>query len=311
MSKKRTQNIVAESRKTLPISIVYSVGVWLLAGLVHHGLWFQFACFWASVYAMIHLNNINLMIRIYSRSVSVYYILLSCIAVWLFPSMHGAVIALGSILVLMLLFSCYQDKETKGRTYYAFLLISVISMLEPHYLLFIPFIWLLMGVTIYSLSVGTFLASVIGIITPYWISMGWMLFLNPKNPEMVLDVLPRFSEIQWDIDYSMLTIPQLAYLALLIVLFLTGAIHFWITSYMDKIRVRQIYVSLILLTLYTLLLIAVVPQMYDVLIYMLTIAVSPIIAHFMSLTRTRISNIFFFVVNAVILILTGMNLWIS
>ena len=311
MSKKRTQNIVAESRKTLPISIVYSVGVWLLAGLVHHGLWFQFACFWASVYAMIHLNNINLMIRIYSRSVSVYYILLSCIAVWLFPSMHGAVIALGSILVLMLLFSCYQDKETKGRTYYAFLLISVISMLEPHYLLFIPFIWLLMGVTIYSLSVGTFLASVIGIITPYWISMGWMLFLNPKNPEMVLDVLPRFSEIQWGIDYSMLTIPQLAYLALLIVLFLTGAIHFWITSYMDKIRVRQIYVSLILLTLYTLLLIAVVPQMYDVLIYMLTIAVSPIIAHFMSLTRTRISNIFFFVVNAVILILTGMNLWIS
>ena len=311
MSKKRTQNIVAESRKTLPISIVYGVGVWLLAGLVHHGLWFQFACFWASVYAMIHLNNINLMIRIYSRSVSVYYILLSCIAVWLFPSMHGAVIALGSILVLMLLFSCYQDKETKGRTYYAFLLISVISMLEPHYLLFIPFIWLLMGVTIYSLSVGTFLASVIGIITPYWISMGWMLFLNPKNPEMVLDVLPRFSEIQWDIDYSMLTIPQLAYLALLIVLFLTGAIHFWITSYMDKIRVRQIYVSLILLTLYTLLLIAVVPQMYDVLIYMLTIAVSPIIAHFMSLTRTRISNIFFFVVNAVILILTGMNLWIS
>ena len=311
MSKKRTQNIVAESRKTLPISIVDGVGVWLRAGLVHHGLWFQFACFWASVYAMIHLNNINLMIRIYSRSVSVYYILLSCIAVWLFPSMHGAVIALGSILVLMLLFSCYQDKETKGRTYYAFLLISVISMLEPHYLLFIPFIWLLMGVTIYSLSVGTFLASVIGIITPYWISMGWMLFLNPKNPEMVLDVLPRFSEIQWDIDYSMLTIPQLAYLALLIVLFLTGAIHFWITSYMDKIRVRQIYVSLILLTLYTLLLIAVVPQMYDVLIYMLTIAVSPIIAHFMSLTRTRISNIFFFVVNAVILILTGMNLWIS
>lgn len=311
MSKKRIQNIVAESRKSLPIAIVYGVGVWLLAGLVNHGWWFQFACFFASVYAMIHLNNINLMIRIYSRSVSVYYILLSCITVWLFPSVHGAIIGLASILVLMLLFSCYQDTETKGRTFYIFLLISGISMLEPHFLLFIPFIWLLMGVTIYSLSIGTFLASIIGIITPYWIYMGWMLFQNPKNPEMALDVLSRFSEIKWGIDYSMLTIPQLAYLALLIVLFLTGAIHFWINSYMDKIRVRQIYMSLILLTLYTLLLIAVQPQMYDVLIYMLTIAVSPIIAHFMSLTRTRISNIFFFVVNAVILVLTGMNLWIS
>ena len=96
-----------------------------------------------------------------------------------------------------------------------------------------------------------------------------------------------------------------------LVLFLVGAIHFWLTSYMDKIRVRQIYTSLILLTLYTILLLAVQPQMYNVLIYMLTIAVSPIIAHFVSLTRTRMSNIFFFVLMATILILTGMNLWIS
>ena len=51
--------------------------------------------------------------------------------------------------------------------------------------------------------------------------------------------------------------------------------------------------------------------MYNVLIYMLTIAVSPIIAHFVSLTHTKLSNIFFMVLMAIIFMLTGMNLWIS
>ena len=118
MSKKHTQNIIAESRKTLPITIIYGVGIWLLAGLVNHGWWIQFMCFVASVYTMIQLNNINLMIRIYSRSVSAAYILLSCIAVWLFPSLHGAVIQLGTTLILLLLFACYQDTQARGKTFY-------------------------------------------------------------------------------------------------------------------------------------------------------------------------------------------------
>lgn len=311
MSKKHIQNIVAESRRTLPITILYGVGIWLLAGLLNQGWWFQFACFLASVHAMIHLNNINLMIRIYSRSVSAAYILLSCIAVWLFPSIHGAVIQLGTTLILLLLFACYQDTEARGKTFYIFLIISSISLLEIHYLLFVPIIWLLMATTVFCLTFRTFLSSVIGLLTPYWIYTGWLLFQNPDDPSIALDTLSHFAEMEWSINYQALTLQQITYAVLLTVLFLVGTIHFWMTSYMDKIRVRQIYTSLILLTIYTILLLIIQPQMYDVLIYMMTITVSPIIAHFVSLTRTRMSNIFFFVLMAVIIILTGMNLWIS
>ena len=311
MIKKYTQNIVAESRRTLPITILYGIGIWLLAGLVHHGWWFQFVCFFASVFAMTHLNNINLLIRIYSRSVSAAFLLLSCIAVWLFPSVHGAVVQLGTMLVLLLLFACYQDKESRGKTFYTFLIISALSLLDPHFLLFIPLIWLLMTITVYSMSFRNFMASIIGILTPYWFYMGWQMIQNPMDPELALSFTSRFAEIQWAIDYNTLTMPQLVYFALLVVLFLTGAIHFWLNSYMDKIRVREIYTSLIILTTYTIMLLVVQPQMYNMLIYVVTIAVSPIIAHFISLTRTRMTNIFFFAVMAVILFLTGMNLWIS
>jgi hypothetical protein len=311
MNKKHTQNIIAESRKTLPITIIYGVGIWLLAGLIDNSWWFQFACFIASIYAMTQLNNTNLMIRVYSRSVSASFILLSCIAVWLFPSIHGAVIQLGTVLVLLILFSCYQDYETRGRTFYIFLISSAISLMIPQYILFIPIIWLLMSTTIYSMCFRTLFASIIGLITPYWLYMGWKLFQNPYNPSVALSFVSRFTEIQWTTNYQALTKPQIIYFILLVILFLVGGIHFWITSYMDKIRVRQIYMSLILITWYTIALLVVLPQMYDVLIYMLTIAVSPIIAHFVSLTHSKISNIFFFVLISVIVLLTGMNLWIS
>lgn len=311
MSKRHTQNIIAESRKTLPITIIYGVGIWLLAGLVNNNWWLQFACFFASVYAMIYINNINLLIRIYSRSVAAAYILLSCITVWQFPSVHGAVMQLGSTLVLLLLFSCYQDTETRGRTFYISVIISAISLLEPHYLLFIPILWMLMGTTIYSLSFRTFLASALGILMPYWLYAGWLLYQTPETPSIVLSVITPFTEIQWAPNYQALTLPQMLYFGLLVVMFLVGSMHFWFTSYMDKIRVRQVYTSFILLTLYTIVLLAVMPQMYNVFIHMLTIAVSPIIAHFVSLTRTKLSNIFFFVLMAAIFMLTAMNLWIS
>ena len=307
---KRFQNKIAESRRTLPITILYGVGIWLLAGVVHQGWWFQFACFFASVYTMMHLNNINLLIRIYSRSVSVFLILLYCSATWLFPSIFGAAELLCTVLSLLLLFSCYQDQNTMGQTFYIFLLISLMSLLEPYFLLFVPIYLILMATTIYSLGFRTFFAALIGIVTPYWLYSGWQIYQNRYQPEIALDFLKRFTEIQWNADYSTVTTSQWAYFGLLAVLFVVGSIHFWTTSYMDKIRVRQIYYSLIMLSLYSIVLLALQPQKYDTFIGMMTIAVTPIAAHFFSLTHTRISNIFYIVTIATILFLTGMNLWI-
>ncbi len=308
---KRLQNRITESRRTLPITILYGIGIWLLAGLVHQGWWFQFLCFFTSVYTMVHLNNINQLIRIFSRSVSTAYIMLGCSAIWLFSSIEESVLMLCSSLSLFLLFACYQDQEATGKSFYIFFLISFTSLFEPHFLLFIPVYLLLMATTIYSLSFRTFFAALVGLITPYWLYSGWQLYINRHQPEMTFDFLNRFTEMDWLTDFSVVTKSQWIYLGLLIVLFIVGTIHFWITSYMDKIRVRQIYTSFIMISIYTLILIAIQPQKLDVFIGMMTTVISPITGHFFALTRTRLSNIFFIITIAVILLLTGMNLWIS
>ena len=51
------------------------------------------------------------------------------------------------------------------------------------------------------------------------------------------------------------------------------------------------------------------PQHYDMLIRILIINVSPLIAHFLSLTYTRITNIAFYVICSVAVLLMLFSLW--
>ena len=74
---------------------------------------------------------------------------------------------------------------------------------------------------------------------------------------------------------------------------------------------RQMYYSLIVLMIFSCILVALLPQLYHLTFHIMIISVSPIIGHFMALTNSRLTNILFFVLAAVTLFLTSMNLWIS
>jgi hypothetical protein len=45
-------------------------------------------------------------------------------------------------------------------------------MLDAHVIFYLPLIWLMMRVIVYSLSWRTFLSSLLGLITPYWFMSG-------------------------------------------------------------------------------------------------------------------------------------------
>lgn len=305
---KRIQNKVAESRRTLSVTVLYGLAVWLLAGLEKENWWIQAACFAISVFLMMEINNQNLLIRIYSRMVSVSFIALFCAAAFLFPSMPGAIMQLCVITSLLLLYGTYQDKASPGKTFYLFFCLSLASTLDIHVLYYIPVVWLLMATTVYSLGWRTFFASLIGILTPYWFMFSWYLYKGDIDP--MLEHLSELVVLQ-PIDYTVFDIPRILYLAFLLILFITGTVHFVRTSHNDKIRVRQVYYSFIALTIVSYIFLALQPTLYDMVIRMLIITISPLIAHFIALTHTKITNIAFLVMIGAVLILTGLNLWIS
>ena len=307
----RLQNIIAESRYTLPITAFYSIFIWLVAGLMTQQWWIQFGCFVVSAWMMMLLNKENMLIRIYSRLVSSAYLVLSCSAVFLFASRSSAIMQMGAAISLYLLWHSYQDKDSVGWTFYTFLCLGAGSLAHNQVLYYLPIFWIMMAWYIFSLSWRTFFASLLGLVTPYWFCLPYYTFQGEDSFGILSSHLSTLIDIVSFPDYSVISMTRWVFLGFLILLMVIGSSHFIANSYKDTIRVREIYHSFIFIAAYSLILVLIQPQCYDMVIHVLILVVSPMIAHFFALTHSRFTNILFIITATAILLLTGYNLWIS
>ena len=307
---KRLQNKIAESRRTLPIAMLYGTAVWVMDGLIREQWWVQFACFVLSVLMIMRMNSKNLLIRIYSRSVSIAFIFLACTAVFLFPSWTGGIVQLSCIGALMLLYDSYQDNTAVDKAYYAFLLLGIASMLDAHIFFYLPLVWLTMAVIVYALSWRTFLASLLGLVTPYWFMIGWLLWQKEGPLGAIRSLFTRQDILQFPFGFK--TIPISLQLAIIVTasMMVIGSIHFVHSSSRDKIRVRQLYYDFIIIGFFSLALLVLQPQ-NELAFRMLIFATSPLIGHYWALTNSRISNIIVCILFVALILLTAFNLWIS
>ena len=305
--RKYTQNKVAESRLALPTTIAYAVVVWLLAGLVQDALWLQFGCFALAVLLMVELNNINALIRIYSRMVSCSFLAMSCMLCFQFPSTSGAIMAPLVIGSMVSLFAGYQDKLAAKPSYYAFLLIGLASLAFVQILFFVPLIWLLMAFLLQCFSWRTWIASILGLLTPYWFGSCWWAW--QQDFTFVFNHFMALGDFARPLDFSLLTIQQTVSLAVVMLFAVIGIVHYIRKYHDDKIRIRLIYGVFIWTDLTAALFLVLQPQHYDCLMRMMVINTAPLIGHFLALTRTRWTNIAFYVIVAIVLITTGFNLW--
>lgn len=309
MAKKLTQNIVAGSRLTLPVTTLFTVAVWVLYGLVSQNLWLQFACFGVTSYLMLVLNNQNALIRIFSRLVSCAFLLLSGAACFLMSDVRGGIMQMFVVAAYLFLFQTYQDREAVGLTYYGYLMLGLASLAVPHILYFVPLLWLLMAANLLSLSWRTWAASLLGLLTPYWFISGWLAFQADFSP-LVTHFSPLF-DFQFPVRYEQLGTGILLTWALLAVCTVTGIIHFINKSSHDSIRIRLLYGFFSWMDLFAFALMCFQPQHHDMLIRVMIINTSPLIAHFLTLTSTKITNAAFYVLTAIILFVTAYNLWIT
>lgn len=304
---KRLQNRAAESRWALPLTAIAATAVWLVAGLARGGMTVQFLCFALTTYLMVELNNSNALIRIYSRSVSCAFLLLSCAACFTFSSVAGAIAELSTVAAYLTLFRTYQDKQSPGTTFYTFLLVSVASLACVHILYYVPLFWLLMASRLGSFGWRTFFSSLIGLVTPYWFAAAYLVYTGDIAlaaghfvPLWTYDSLA---------DMGSLSLSQVLVFALASMLSLTGIVHYVRTSYNDKIRIRMFYNCFIALDLVTAAFIVLQPQRFDFLIRMMIINTSPLVAHFVALTKTRVTNVAFVLMVVATLAITVYNLW--
>lgn len=287
--------------------IAYTVVVWLLCGLITQNLWIQFACFGVTSYLMMVLNNQNALIRIYSRMVSCAFLILSCAACFLITDIRGGLMQLLVVAAYLILFQSYQNRQAIGIAYYGFLMLGLASLACPHILYFIPLIWLLMATNLLALSCRTWFASLLGLLTPYWFICGWLAYQHDFSP-LIAHFLPLV-EFQFPIRHTSLGMNVLMTCGVLAICTVTGIIHFIRKSSYDSIRIRLLYGFFIWMNLFAFALLAFQPQHYDILLRIIIINTAPLIAHFLALTSTKITNIAFMVLTALILFVTVCNIW--
>lgn len=306
---KLLQNRIAESNFTLPTVAVITFWVWLLGGLFTNRWWPQLACFVATTYLMVELSNSNALLRVRSRMVSSAFLGLSCATCPILDSLQGGIAQLCLVACIIILFHTYQDKHSPGYVFYAFFCLGLCSLAFIQIIWLVPIVWILIATQLQSLGWRSWLASVVGLIAPYWLASIYFIFLSDFTPLFdhfaELSVLPDLSETDelWGVANLQQSVKTLAF-AFIAILVLIAIAHAQIRSFEDKVRIRQLYGFFTTLTLVLMVLIIMLPQYYSTLMRMFTVVASPLIAHFFTHTHSKATNILFIVSISLVALLT-------
>lgn len=309
MAIKRFQNKVAESRLALPVTALLTLTAWLGAGITGGNDLPQFVLTALTAYLMVELNNRNALIRIYSRMVSCSFLVLCAITCARYATTGSCAVQLCLALFYLLLFHTYQDKQSQGVVFYAFLCLGVASMVFVRVLYLVPVLWIVMTANLMMMSARNLAASLLGLICPYWFAAVYFLFQGD-----ITTPVAHFTSL-WDYpalpDYQSIDLHQAVTVALIVVVALTGIIHFLRTSYNDKIRTRMLYEVFITMDAVCLAMLVVMPQHYDMLTAMMAVNTAPLIGHYIALTHTRLTDLSFRILIALAAAVTAYNTWMQ
>ncbi len=306
---KRAQNRIAQSRWSLSVTAIYCILMFILSQVVAPEPWIQLPLLCASTVLMVLLNNTNSLIRIYSRMVSCSFCVAMIMSHFLFDSLSVCVAQLSFIIFLFFIFHAYQDKRAVGWVFYAYAALGVSSVVYVQMLYLLPILWVLQATNVLAASLRTYCASLFGVIMPYWFLGAYCLYMG--ETQTFVDHFLALAHWQMPFDFTTTDVHRLVTLAYVMLIGIIGTAHFLAYSYQDKIRTRMLYEMFIALEVCFLVLLLLQPQHFDMLLSLLIVVVSPLIGHFMSLTHSRLSNITFFALIIMALLLTIFNVWMS
>ena len=224
------------------------------------------------------------------------------------PSFKASIVTMCFIAFYLIIWNGYQDKQSSGWTFYAFFCIGLASMVFIQIGYFLPVLWLMMMVFTNSFSIRNFFASIIGVVMPYWFSAGYYAYTD--NMQGLANHLLEFVNYKELFDYSQVTDHEVVNLVFLTILGVIGSIHFLHTSYADKIRTRMIYDTFAMVNFVSLAFIILQPQHIKELGGIMIVNTAPLVAHFITFTRGKITNIMFISMLVIVVLILLYNIFI-
>lgn len=302
----RIQSLVATGRFTLPVVILIFLFLWGVSiqewdELISLGITIVIG------YVLIETNTAFNLIRTRTAMPVCFYWLVSAILFFLHPFEWVNLLPLLFVLASYQLFLSYESHSLSAPSFHSFLFVSLGSIVFPQFLFLVPLFWSCM-ISFRAMSWKSFLASLIGLITPYWILLGYAFCFN----EMQLVLTPLQGIVRLSpLDYCHLTLSEWASWAFITLLFIVCGFHYWTVSYMDKTRTRLCHSYLIISGFWTTILSVLQPVYLCEWMSIQLICTAFLSGHLFTLTRNRFSGILFIVTFVAYLLLLSFNLWMQ
>ncbi len=243
-------------------------------------------------------------IRVHSTFYLTLFLLLAAVA-QPHTLQGGSVSACCLAATFYFLFRTYQGVEPVGDVFRGFFFYGLATLAVPPLLLLLP-VLLLMQTGFHHLSPRTLCAALIGALLPYWFLGGYAYTIGEWDLLLrQLAAVVRFSPT----DYSTLTPPAIATLALTLLLTLWSIIHYARNSFLDKIRTRTCIYYILSTEALLWVLLAFQPVLYPSLAAPLTACASLLVGHYFAVTRDRRSGIGLLVTLALIAALYLLDVW--
>lgn len=314
---------------TLPIAAVLMVLIWLAGGITYsiqgeeNAYWQRLhesvrvyitdsllglICSFVAGYLLVELNNSNALIRIRTRLTTTSYIMLLSAMTFLHPFQKGQFIVICMLLSYHILLRSYQQYRPEGYIFFSFLFVGVGSIFFCQLLYILPVYYLCMGLYFRSLTFRSVFAGLLGILLPYIGLFTYAYYF--KNDLYAIPKIWTYLTTFRPVDYTCLNEHQTASFAFAVLLSLIGVVHYLRTHFQDKIRIRMTFYFFILMNFIYILMIALMPQYFNTLIFVYLMNCSPLIAHYFALTHTKVTNVVFITSIVLLAFLTIYNLWI-
>lgn len=219
-----------------------------------------------------------------------------------------AFVSLLYVLSVALLFAAQHSVAQVGQLFTSFMLLGVLALVTPFLLYLIPlYITFIFLANIFS--VRNIAASILGLATPFWLVMG-SAYVFPQAEVLsraFTDGLPCLFEFSAP-EYST---SSLLVLVLVILLLFPAAVLFMGSASPSKPLLRRRFSYIIVTSIYLLLLSCFVAGGSALFYFLMLPGLAVTASYIFSMKVTRMSNIFFIIVNVIMLAIATHILWLK
>lgn len=218
-----------------------------------------------------------------------------------------AVVSLLFLISVILLFFCQYSADPTGLLYTSFMLLGVLAFITPYSLCLIP-LYLLFCSMSNMFALKLVAASLLGLVTPFWLVLGTAYVFPRAN--LLWESFNDGVSTLFDVSFTGFTLLHILLLVFVLMVLLPAVFTFVGSASPAKPLLRRRLSFVVVADIYLLLLFGVMSGGAAIFYACQLPFVAVLAAYLFAKKESKLSNLYFVMVNAVMLAVATLSLWL-